>query len=379
MYSLYSYGTMIADTVRFDAYTQALRQAVRPGCVVVDIGTGAGIWALTACRLGARKVYAIEPDDVIEVARETAELNGFGGKIEFIQDLSTRVTLPEPADVMVSDIRGGLPVFQASLTSIADARIRLLAPQGTIIPLRDTMWAAVVEDAKLHESYVAPWEKEAHGFNMRNIRQRVSNTIRKERVPVEGLVTEPQCWAVLDYDKLESYDVCGTATWSIRQERLGHGLSIWFDSTLLEGIGFSNAPGLPDVIYGRFFFPWPEPVGLKAGDTLSVTLRATWIDGDYVWSWETGLLEDGRKKTLFRQSTFYASPISPARLRKRAANYQPVLTEDGEVERFVLTRMDGHTSVEEIARELYDRFIGYCKTFEAARSVVGDVSHRCSR
>ena len=70
MYSLAGYGKMIADKVRMDAYSQALRRAVKPGSVVVDIGAGTGICAMLACRFGARKVYAIEPDDAIHVARD---------------------------------------------------------------------------------------------------------------------------------------------------------------------------------------------------------------------------------------------------------------------------------------------------------------------
>ena len=90
---------MIADHVRMAAYEQALRRTVRPDSVVVDIGTGTGIFSLLACQFGARKVYAIEPDSAIEVAREIAAANGYQDRITFIQDLSTAVTLPEGADV----------------------------------------------------------------------------------------------------------------------------------------------------------------------------------------------------------------------------------------------------------------------------------------
>ena len=60
MYSIADYGAMIADDVRMGAFVRALRQAIKPGAVVIDIGTGTGIFALLACRFGARRVYAIE-------------------------------------------------------------------------------------------------------------------------------------------------------------------------------------------------------------------------------------------------------------------------------------------------------------------------------
>lgn len=125
---------MIADKGRMDAYVKGLRQAVKPDSVVVDIGTGTGIFALLACQFGAKKVYAIEPSDAIQVAREIAKSNGYADRIEFIQKLSTQVNLPELADVIISDIRGMLPLFQQHIPAIADARTRLLAEGGILIP-----------------------------------------------------------------------------------------------------------------------------------------------------------------------------------------------------------------------------------------------------
>ena len=60
-----------------------MERAVTDGSVVLDIGTGTGIFAMLACRYGARKVYAIDPNGAIEVAREIARDNGFDDRIEF--------------------------------------------------------------------------------------------------------------------------------------------------------------------------------------------------------------------------------------------------------------------------------------------------------
>lgn len=95
MYSIADYGAMIEDTARIDGFIRAFRRVITRDTVVVDIGTGTGILALLACQLGARRVYAIEPDEAIQVAREAAAANGYADRVEYLQALSTAVTLPE--------------------------------------------------------------------------------------------------------------------------------------------------------------------------------------------------------------------------------------------------------------------------------------------
>src|SRR5438105_15150054 len=110
MYSVRGYAAMLHDARRVEAYQRALQLTVTPDSVVVDIGTGLGIFAFLACQAGARRVYAIEPSEVIAVARELAVTNGYRERIEFIEDISTHVTLPEKADVIVTDMSGVSPL-----------------------------------------------------------------------------------------------------------------------------------------------------------------------------------------------------------------------------------------------------------------------------
>ncbi|HEU4934552.1 MAG TPA: 50S ribosomal protein L11 methyltransferase, partial [Pyrinomonadaceae bacterium] len=145
MYSVHFYGQMLRDATRMEAYTAALRRVVKPDSVVMDLGCGPGVFALLACKLGARRVYAVEPENIVGLAREAAAANGFSDRIEFFEKLSTEITLPEPATVIISDLRGVLPWFEQNVSSIIDARERLLAPGGVLIPHRDVLWASVVE------------------------------------------------------------------------------------------------------------------------------------------------------------------------------------------------------------------------------------------
>jgi len=374
-YSVGEYGQMIADKGRMAAYEQALRQAIKPGCVVLDIGTGTGILALLACRLGARRVYAIEPNDTIGLAREIAAANGYAKSIEFIQELSTKVTLPEQADVIVSDLRGILPIFAGNVPAVADARKRLLAPGGMLIPRQDELWAAVAEAPELHNDYVLPWEKNGFDFDMRAARRLVTNTWRKARVKPDQLLVEPRCWATLDYSLVESTDVAAEMTWTVARAGMAHGLVIWFDSTLADGIRFSNAPGEPELIYGSAFFPWSAPVALAPGDTVTVVLEARQVGQDYVWRWDTQVVTPGDPKPVrarFQQSDFFAEPRSAARLRKQAAGYVPTRNAESLITQFILEQMDGKTSLGDIALRVSSQFANRFPTWHAALTRVAE-------
>jgi protein arginine N-methyltransferase 1 len=368
---------MIADTWRIAAYERALRQAIKPGCVVLDIGAGTGILALLACRLGARRVYAIEPNDAIGLAREIAAANGCTESIEFIQELSTKVALPEQADVIVSDLRGILPLFPGNVPAVADARRRFLAPGGILIPRQDELWAAVVEAPELYQTYVGPWERNGFDFDMRAARRYVTNTWRKGRVGPEQLLVEPRCWATLDYTRVESTDVRAKVTWTVTRAGTAHGLAVWFDTTLTDGVRFSNAPGEPELIYGIAFFPWSEPVILDPGQTVTVALAARQVGQDYVWLWGTEVLAPGdsrRFQAQFKQSDFFGEPRSAAGLRKQAADHVPTLNEDGRIDRFILAQMDGRDSLGQIASRVAVEFPGRFPTWQQALTRVGKIA-----
>src|SRR5437762_2972018 len=318
---------MVADEGRSGAYSRALQRAIGPDTSVLDIGAGTGILSLFACQYGARKVYAVEPSNVVSIAEETARANGFAERVQCIQALSTQISLPERADVIVSDLHGVLPLFQQHIPSIVDARRRLLAPGGKLIPRQDVLWTAVVEAPQQYDRLVKPWARERFELNMDAASRIVTNVWQKARVTPDRLISKPYCWATIDYRTVESPNVSAEITFQVARPGTAHVFIVWFDAVLEDGIGFSNAPGQPELIYGSGFFPWSSPVGLAPDDTVSVNLRADLVGSDYIWSWETRVCEEdpGRLKAHFRQSTFFGAPLSPAQLRKRRGSYQPRL------------------------------------------------------
>ena len=315
MYSLHFYGQMIVDAPRMEAYTAALRRAVKQDSVVMDLGCGPGVLGLIACKLGARRVYMVEPENIIGLARDAAAANGCADRIEFFENLSTEITLPEPATVILSDLRGVLPWFQQHIPSIIDARKRLLAPGGVLIPRRDILWAAVVEAPEQYQEIVGPWEDNAFDLDLSAATRLITNTWRKTHLKPEQFLTEPVRWTTIDYYEVNSPDMCAEISWRAARNGTAHGVVVWFDSELVDGIGFSNHPAAPRMIYGTGFFPFTEPVEVTEGEQIKLRLAANFVQNDYVWRWDTDF-----SNASFRQSTFYGVPLTQALLKKSANN-----------------------------------------------------------
>lgn len=307
MYKIADYSWMMEDEVRSNAYMKALQNTIKPGDVVVDLGAGVGTWAFVCCQLGASKVYAIEVSPGLHVARRIAAANGFSDKVEFIQDLSTAVELPERADVVVFEIHGQQPVFESSLTSILDARRRFLKPGGILLPGRETMWATVVDSAATYKKHTGFWEQPYRGIDMRAGKQFAVAFLYKEQFAREQMLTERFCYADLDYYTLETSEISADFSLTATRGGTGHGLNLWFDSEVAPGIGYSNAPGSPKTIFCSTFVPWPEPVPIEAGDQIHISLGFRSYMGDYLWSCASRITGGANTKAEFSQSSLWDS------------------------------------------------------------------------
>jgi precorrin-6B methylase 2 len=135
------HARMLHDDRRTGDYLAALGQAVRPGDVVLDIGTGSGVLAIAATRAGARRVYAVEASDIAEVAERVFAANGVTDTVTLVPGWSRQIELPEPADLLVAELIGNEPLEEEILETTLDARRRLLKPGARLIPHTLTLLA----------------------------------------------------------------------------------------------------------------------------------------------------------------------------------------------------------------------------------------------
>ncbi|GHC05495.1 methyltransferase domain-containing protein [Thermomonas carbonis] len=377
-YSIRAYGEMICDEARFTPWHEALRRHIHADSVVLDIGCGTGIMSFLACRYGARRVFAVEPSVGIEIGKSCAANIPGAERIEWIRGMSTEIDLPEKADLVVGDLHGNLPFFTGNIASLADARKRHLKPDGRLLPKRDLLYAAPATAPEEMRRVDTPWRHNAFGLDLSAALPHMTNRYwraRPEPIAAGRLLAAPAHWGTVHYTDEETRALDRTLDWTLERDGMLHGLYVWFDGLVDDGLGFSNSPLLPELVYGRCFFPLSEPVLAQAGDRMQTRLAVKRVQGDWVYRWDTRIeTRTGERKATFRQSTFQLLPGQSDLLRKSTANYIPTLSEDGLIERSILEQMDGHRSLTDIAQEMLRRFPGKFRDFDRALAAVAKLS-----
>jgi ribosomal protein L11 methyltransferase len=141
-----------------------LERHLRPGDRVLDLGSGSGILAIAAAKLGAASAIGIENDaEANPVARRNAERNGVTGAVTFVDgDAGDLAPLLGPADLLLSNILrlvnasllpaivaalrpGGLAIFSGMEEAEASLFRPVLAAAGLTVldEVTDTGWWAV--------------------------------------------------------------------------------------------------------------------------------------------------------------------------------------------------------------------------------------------
>lgn len=265
---------MVNDAPRNDAFEAALKAAVRPGSTVLDIGTGTGLLAMMAARAGAGRVVACEAVEAIAgKAREIVARNGLADRVAVVHKLSTALEpgadLPEPADLLVTEILASDLLSENVLGTVLDARARLLKPGAPVIPcavaVRGMLVGGPVAAGLTHVGMVS-------GFDLSPF-----NDFAPHRRFVPGSGHD---WERLSDDMdLLGFDLQNAAAFpaerrsvTVTATRSGrcHGVLQWIWMRLHGDTTFENHPldGNPMSGWQPILHGFAEPLDLAAGDTV---------------------------------------------------------------------------------------------------------------
>jgi protein arginine N-methyltransferase 1 len=270
-----AYDRFEADGWRNAAYRDAIRAASPERCIV-DIGTGRdALWAITAARAGARKVYAIEAlSEVAACARDAVARAGVAELVTVITGRSQDVGLPERADVCVSEIIGNIGSAEGVNAVLADAWSRLCNPGCVSIPYRCQTLAAAVTMPKFADPTEFAFAEEALPYLQRAFNR--AGTAFDIRLCISGPVAEvalssPIIVEDLVFDGLQPYTTTSAELTITRPGRL-HGFALWIN--LWCAVGQPPIDALPETEPG--WAPIYAPIsaaGVPAADGDRIRLR----------------------------------------------------------------------------------------------------------
>ena len=350
-----------------------------PGAVVVDLGSGTGILGLLACQAGAKHVYSIEETGLIELARDVCRANGFADRIRFVKGLSTRIDLPEPADVILADQIGHFG-FEAGLFDyFSDARRRFLKSDGVTIPQRITFCIAPVEHEPLWQQ-VEFWNGSPAGFDLRPARALASNTGYPIKLLPEQLLGPSLEPLSVDPSTSGSQPLHFGCTLPITRTGTLHGLGGWFIAQLSPSVTMSNSPLSEQRIDRRnVFFPLDRPISVQTGDSVIVTMQI--LPVQIAVTWKIEIRKNDRSDTArlrFTHSTLKGMLIAREDLQRTHPAFVPTLSPWGTARQTVLTLCDGRRPLAQIECELLHRHPDLFPSLSKAATFVAEVVTRYS-
>ena len=126
---------MLSDRLRNQTFYNALKRHVKKDVSVLDIGSGTGIWAIAAAKLGASRVVAIEKERMlIPIIEKLASKNGVSDRLEVLEGDSREVTIAGKFDLIITETVGNEGFDEGIVPTIIDARKRFLKKSGLVIP-----------------------------------------------------------------------------------------------------------------------------------------------------------------------------------------------------------------------------------------------------
>ena len=311
---------MLNDHIRMQAYEQAIKEAVKPGMVVLDLGTGTGILSLWALEAGAARVHGIDiRKERLVDAQERVRKAGFGEKFLTYQGLSSQVELPEKVDLIISEILGNLADNEDMAPILNDARNRFLKPDGQMLPARTETYQVPVSSTKANAQIVAK--------NCRSINPRYSldellaargaenqfNLYYDVIVPESSYLSKPACVYTAEFqgNDREEYEVAqkfvvnavGTFTGF-----KGYFVAQLSDNIVLD-ISGDDIPGrATSDCWKHAYLPIEHSVEVQPGDEIQLRYRRFYPAETskvfrQAYSWEGSVRRNGIVIYSFEQST----------------------------------------------------------------------------
>ena len=269
---------MLLDHARNRAYAAAIARMVKPGMLVLEIGSGAGLVSMLCARAGAQVVTCEEHPTIAAAAARIIAQNGLADRISLIRKRSTAMTvpddLPRPADLVIHEIFGSNLFDEGVTAALADARERLLQPGAPSLPPLAKVRCMLASGP----SAPSPQRlTNVEGFDLSAFEAlaKPALSLHKQQGVRFAPLSNPVSGLSMDYDSPAPF---GAMSETIIVDSHGgriDGVVQWIALDFGNGETLENDPFAenPESSWGVPYTPLVTPIETAPGDKLAITLR----------------------------------------------------------------------------------------------------------
>ncbi|KAF8127019.1 PRMT5-domain-containing protein [Boletus edulis] len=295
-----TYQTFEQDPIKYHNYEEAIYRALvdrpdRERIVICVAGAGRGPLVSRCLKAGQRAnretfIYAVEKNPNAFVTLQYRKAKEWGSSVELIAGDMRRVELPEPVDILVSELLGSFGDNELSPECL-DGAIRFLKPDGISIPSSYTAHLTPLSSSKLYNA--ARESKDLRGVETPYVVmfQNV-NILSGDGGGAGGRCGSriQECWEFEHPRKDVTVNGRGlplTNSHNVRSAKLTfhiphagvmHGLAGYFEAILYSDVGLSIHPCHKERVskdmlsWFPLFFPFREPLYLPSNSELQVSI-----------------------------------------------------------------------------------------------------------
>lgn len=275
---------MLKDKVRTLSYRNAImkNKHLFKDKIVLDVGCGTGVLSMFAAQAGAKHVLAVDMSNIIEMAQQVIDLNGFSDKITLIRGKLEDVVLPyDKVDIIISEWMGYFLLYESMLDTVLVARDMYLKEGGLIFPDKASIHLALIEDEEYKNEKIEFWEDpmQLYGFDYSPFKKIAMSEPLVDVVDNGSVVTSHYELIEFDLNTVKIEDLAFVRNFKVKATRddAVHAILSWFDidfpSDKEENIvSFSTGAHATYTHWKQTVFYLPRVLDIKKGEEISGTL-----------------------------------------------------------------------------------------------------------